>query len=109
MPPGRDYAKDVRAGIHSGPSMAHLHIHVVSIDSHSVCVKHRKHYNSFHTPFFIDVEDFPLGEDDERRHPGREGYLKRELVCWRCGKGFGSGFKALKEHLEVEFEEWKKV
>lgn len=109
VPAGRDYMQDVRAGIHAGPSMAHLHIHVISQDSHSECMKHQKHYNSFHTPFFVDLEDFPLAEDDPRRFPGREGYLKKELSCWRCGTGFGKAFAELKKHLEKEFEEWKAI
>lgn len=107
VPEGRDWDKEVVAGIHAHPSMNHLHVHVLSRDRHSECMRHRKHYNSFATPFFIDVDDFPLEEGDRRRHPGREKYLNRELVCWRCRKGFGMKFKALQEHLELEFEAWK--
>ena len=108
LPPGRDWSKSVISGTHIGPSMKHLHIHVLSIDRHSECMKHRKHYNSFSTPFLVDVEDFPLDEDDDRRHPGRERYLDRDLKCWRCGKDFGNKFARLKEHLDEEFEEWRK-
>jgi len=108
LPAGRDWEKEVMVGIHAHPSMSHLHVHVLSVDRYSDSMKHRKHYNSFATPFFIDVEDFPLAEDDVRRHPGREGYLDRSLKCWRCGKEFGHAFARLKEHLEGEFEEWKK-
>lgn len=107
VPEGRDWSEDVIAGIHAHPSMNHLHIHILSRDFHSDCMRHRKHYNSFHTPFFIDVEDFPLAEDDRRRHPGREGYMDEALRCWRCGKGFGKSFASLKRHLEDEFQEWK--
>lgn len=108
LPPGRDWLAEVKVGIHAHPSMNHLHVHVLSRDMHSECLKHRKHYNSFNTPFLVDVADFPLARDDPRRHPGREGYLDRSLRCWRCGREFGNKFKALKEHLEVEFEEWKR-
>ena len=108
VPAGRDWSKDVISGIHAHPSMNHLHVHVLSRDRYSECMRHRKHYNSFATPFFIDIEDFPLSKDDVRRHPGREGYLKRNLKCWRCGKDFGNRFKALKDHLEQEFDDWKK-
>ena len=109
LPPGRDWEKEIITGIHSGPSMNHLHVHVLSIDRFSVCMKHRKHYNSFSTPFLIDVEDFPLGEDDVRRHPGGQGYLRQDLVCWRCRKNFGNKFVELKAHLADEFEEWKRL
>ena len=108
LPIGRDWSKSVISGIHAGPSMNHLHVHIISIDRHSECMKHRKHYNSFSTPFLIDVEDFPLDKSDDRKHPGRERYLDRELECWRCGTVFGNKFSRLKAHLDDEFEEWKK-
>lgn len=103
----RDWTAGLLSGVHAVPSMNHLHVHVLSPDHRSECVRHRKHYNSFSTPFLVPVSAFPLAVDDPRRHPGREGYLERDLVCWRCGQGFGRGFKALKEHLEGEFERWK--
>ena len=109
VPEGRDWSQDVMAGVHAGPSMNHLHVHVVSRDFVSDRMRHRKHYNSFHTPFFIDLDDFPLAKNDPRRHPGREGYLAEDLRCWRCGKGFGNRFQQLKIHLEEEFEDWKRV
>jgi len=106
LPPGRDWLAEVRTGVHLHPSMSHLHVHVFSRDMRSPCMKHRKHYNSFNTPFLVEMEDFPLSDDDPRRH-GYQGYLDRNLVCWRCGKNFTNKFKALKEHLEEEFEKWK--
>lgn len=108
VPEGRDWSQDVMAGVHAGPSMNHLHVHVLSRDFVSDRMRHRKHYNSFHTPFFVDVDDLPLAESDPRRHPGRERYLAQELRCWRCGKGFGNRFQQLKVHLEEEFETWKR-
>ncbi|KAL9640812.1 MAG: hypothetical protein Q9164_000047 [Protoblastenia rupestris] len=107
LPEGRDWEKEIISGIHAGPSMSHLHVHVLSVDRYSECMRHRKHYNSFSTPFLIDVEDFPLAKDDPRRHPGRHGYLDRDLICWRCGKGFGRSFAKLKEHVDGEFERWR--
>lgn len=105
LPIGRDWEKEVKVGVHAHPSMNHLHIHVISVDRHSVCLKHRKHYNSFATAFFVDLEDFPLAEDDVRR---KESYLHDDMKCWRCGKNFENRFQRLKEHLVTEFEEWKK-
>ncbi|KAJ5123293.1 Aprataxin-like protein [Penicillium atrosanguineum] len=109
LPDGRDWDKEIMCGIHAVPSMSHLHVHVISVDRHSEKLKHRKHYNSFATPFFVPIEDFPLAPDDERRHPTRQGYLKRDFTCWRCEKQFGNRFTELKKHLEEEFEEWKKL
>jgi aprataxin len=88
--------------------MNHLHVHVMSADRYSECMKHRKHYNSFATPFFVELDAFPLAEDDPRRHPERQGYLNSDLKCWRCGEKFGNKFARLKEHLAVEFELWKR-
>ncbi|GAD91708.1 conserved hypothetical protein [Paecilomyces variotii No. 5] len=88
LPPGRNWEAEIMCGIHAHPSMNHLHIHVLSVDRHSECLKHKKHYNSFSTPFFIDIDDFPLAEDD---------------------KDFGNRFTELKRHLDQEFEEWKRV
>lgn len=108
LPPGRDWDTEVRSGIHAHPSMDNLHIHVLSVDRVSGSLKQRAHYNSFATPFFIPLEAFPLASDDPRRHPGREGYLDSDLICWRCRKNFGNKFMRLKEHLAEEFEEWKR-
>ena len=108
LPDGRNWLAEVKCGIHAVPSMSHLHIHVLSRDMHSEALKHRKHYNSFNTPFLVDVDEFPLAEDDGRRDTKEEGYLRWDMKCWRCGKNFGNQFKQLKEHLEVEFEAWKK-
>jgi aprataxin len=108
LPTGRDWEREVIVGIHAHPSMNDLHVHVLSRDMFSECMKHRKHYNSFNTPFLVDVADFPLAKDDPRRHPGHAGFMNRDLVCWRCGKNFKNKFKQLKEHLALELEEWKK-
>lgn len=108
LPPGRDWEAEIKVGIHAHPSMSHLHIHVLSREMFSPSLKHRKHYNSFNTPFFVDISDFPLADDDPRLDPDRERYLRRDMVCWRCGRNFRNQFKALKDHLQVEFEEWRR-
>ncbi|CAH0053374.1 unnamed protein product [Clonostachys solani] len=108
LPRGRDWSREVVAGVHAKPSMSHLHVHVLSRDMHSPKTKHRKHYNSFNTPFLVDVADFPLGLDDARRQTKGGEYLHRDLRCWRCGRNFGNRFKQLKDHLEEEFEEWSR-
>lgn len=108
LPAGRDWAKEIIAGVHAVPSMAHLHVHVLSRDMHSDALRHRKHYNSFATPFLVPLDDFPLGDDDPRRRTREEAYLRRDLRCWRCGRDFGNRFKELKAHLETEFEEWRR-
>lgn len=109
LPQGRDWEREIIVGVHAVPSMNHLHIHVLSVDRYSERLKHRKHYNSFSTPFFVPIDDFPLAHDDARRQPTEQGYLKQDFTCWRCSKKFGNRFTELKQHLEQEFMDWKKV
>lgn len=40
-------------GYHAEPSMSRLHLHVISTDMNSVCLKTKKHWNSFTTDFFL--------------------------------------------------------
>ncbi|PHH68121.1 hypothetical protein CDD82_825 [Ophiocordyceps australis] len=105
LPRGRDWAAEVRCGLHLVPSMRHLHVHVISRDMHSASLRHRKHYNSFTTPFFVALHQLPLPPADPRRSAH---HLARDLVCWRCGRNFGNRFRRLKEHLDAEFDEWKR-
>lgn len=123
LPPGRDWDKEIICGVHAVPSMSHLHVHVLSRDMHSGTMRHRSHYNSFTTPFLVDLDAFSPkpgehqvadGNEDgggggwlEEEDPRRQGHLRRDLRCWRCGKGFGNQFKKLKDHLEEEFVSWR--
>lgn len=106
LPPGRDWDAEIVAGFHTHPSMNHLHIHILSRDMHSTCMKHKKHYLSFNSSFLVQMEEFPLAEGSERFNPGN--WPNWEMKCWRCGKGFGNKFARLKEHLDEGFEGWKR-
>jgi len=109
LPPGRDYASEFRVGVHAHPSMNHLHVHIISRDMHSPALKHKKHYNSFNTDFFIPLADLPLAEDDQRRSTSyQNANLNKDFVCWKCGEGFGNKFAQLKRHLEIEYEDWRR-
>jgi aprataxin len=105
LPPGRDWSKDIISGVHTHPSMNHLHIHVLSRDMHSLCMKKKKHYLSFNTSFLVGLDEFPLEEGSERFHPG--DWPSWDLVCWRCGKNFKNQFAKLQRHLDDEFELWR--
>jgi len=39
LPEGRDWEKEIRVGVHTHPSMMHLHIHVISKDMFSESLK----------------------------------------------------------------------
>ncbi|KAJ6789585.1 hypothetical protein PWT90_07420 [Aphanocladium album] len=108
LPEGRDWEAEVICGVHAVPSMSHVHIHVLSRDMRSEKVKRRNHYNSFTTPFLVNIDDFPLAQDDPRRDTKHEGYMHWDMKCWRCGRNFGNKFAQLKQHLEEEFDEWKR-
>jgi aprataxin len=103
--PERNWEAEIKVGIHSVPSMHHLHIHVISRDMHSPCLRHKKHYNSFTTPFFVGLEEFPL--TDEQVSDRSQNWHKGDMICWRCKSNFENKFTTLKLHLEKEFEEWK--
>ncbi|KAH6875816.1 HIT-like domain-containing protein [Alternaria rosae] len=106
LPSGRDWSKDIVVGVHTHPSMNHLHIHIFSRDMHSDWMKHKKHYLSFNSGFLVQLGEFPLEEDSKRFHPG--DWPSWDMKCWRCGENFKNKFAALKQHLNEEFEEWRK-
>jgi aprataxin len=107
LPAGRDWDKEIMSGTHANPSMNHLHIHVLSRDLHSVCLKKTNHYLSFTTDFFIRMHEYPLAQQDSRRDHFKWASGK-DMFCWRCGRDFKNQIARLKAHLEEEFEEWKK-
>lgn len=105
LPPGRDWDKEIISGIHANPSMNHVHIHVLSRDMHSQPMRKSNHYLSFTTDFLVPLDQFPLAAGDHRR---RHGWTAADMVCWRCGRNFGNRMARLKEHLEDEFQAWKR-
>nr|QNH68121.1 aprataxin [Brachionus koreanus] len=44
-------------GFHSIQSMQPLHMHIISKDFESDCLKNRKHWNSFNTKYFIRLDE----------------------------------------------------
>ncbi|CAI6340887.1 unnamed protein product [Periconia digitata] len=107
LPQGRDWMADILVGVHTHPSMSHMHVHVLSREAVSPWMKHKKHYLSFHSRFWVGLDEFPLNE-------GGQANLKLgdwpswDMLCWRCGENFGNRFAKLKRHLDDEFEVWKK-
>ncbi|KAF5889508.1 aprataxin isoform X1, partial [Clarias magur] len=53
--PGSDTLR-FRLGYHAIPSMSHVHLHVISQDFDSPCLKNKKHWNSFTTEYFIQSQ-----------------------------------------------------
>ncbi|XWS67266.1 hypothetical protein CRYUN_Cryun05aG0272700 [Craigia yunnanensis] len=89
-----------RLGYHLVPSMRQLHLHVISQDFDSKCLKNKKHWNSFNTAFFRDSLDVieevsnhgkATLQDDNR-------LLSMELRCHRC-KSAHPNIPKLKSHI----------
>ena len=93
-----------RYGFHAQPSMARLHMHVVSQDFDSGCLKHKKHWNSFTTEFFIDAQSIissleEKGSVEVFDKATCDSLLKMPLRCHVCGEE-QSNFPKLKAHTK---------
>ncbi|XP_030643946.1 aprataxin, partial [Chanos chanos] len=90
-----------RLGYHAIPSMSHIHLHVISQDFDSPCLKNKKHWNSFTTDYFINSEDVIRMLETEGRVSVREGteeLLKQPLRCHICHREQNT-IPQLKQHL----------
>ncbi|XP_022697041.1 aprataxin-like [Varroa jacobsoni] len=97
--------KDFRLGYHAVPSMAQLHLHVISQDFDSPSLKTKKHWNSFTTAFFVDsgvvVNDIRTNGSFTVVEPRiAEVLLKKDLKCHRC-EYKPPTIPKLKEHLKT--------
>lgn len=104
----------IQVGVHSQPLLSNLHIHVMTRDMWSPAMKHKKHYNSFATPFFVPFsrleprEGTDDSDDDNDNNVGggaanADAWLKTGLRCCYCGTDFKNSFVGLKKHLDKEF------
>ncbi|XP_029907571.1 aprataxin [Myripristis murdjan] len=94
-----------RTGYHAIPSMSHVHLHVISQDFDSVCLKNKKHWNSFTTDYFIESHDVIQMLEKSGKVAVKEGtneLLKLPLRCHVCHKELAT-IPSLKEHLKSHF------
>ncbi|XP_026762665.1 aprataxin [Galleria mellonella] len=94
---------NLRAGFHAVPSMQRLHMHVISTDMISPCLKTKVHWNSFTTRFFIPYQDVLKGikEDGGIKKISNElhkSLMSTELICNQCNFK-PKNMPQLKEHL----------
>ncbi|XP_033211595.1 aprataxin [Belonocnema kinseyi] len=93
---------DFIVGYHAVPSMQRLHLHVISTDFNSPCLKTKQHWNSFTTPFFIPSRNVRIQlEKDGRIKLNTEAnnkYLLENLKCHKCSK-LPKNMPELKRHL----------
>lgn len=99
-------------GYHAVPSMQRLHLHVISTDFNSPCLKTRYHWNSFTTPFFLHSADIcnQLREKGELKKIDTEisaQYLQTPLKCHKCPAG-PKNMPDLKRHLLTHLSDRKK-
>ncbi|XP_065072500.1 aprataxin-like protein [Ochlerotatus camptorhynchus] len=104
----RGQADDFKIGFHMKPSMHRLHLHVISKDFVSDRLKHKLHWNSFHTSFFMPFECIlaeleERGQIEHRPEQYIDNLLKTPLACHRCDRKFTT-MPALKKHLEGHLE-----
>eukprot|EP00747_Dinoflagellata_sp_TGD_P030163 gnl/TRDRNA2_/TRDRNA2_134438_c3_seq1.p1 gnl/TRDRNA2_/TRDRNA2_134438_c3~~gnl/TRDRNA2_/TRDRNA2_134438_c3_seq1.p1 ORF type:complete len:313 (+),score=60.29 gnl/TRDRNA2_/TRDRNA2_134438_c3_seq1:85-1023(+) len=93
-------------GIHTVPSLRQLHVHILSQDFQSPCLKNAKHFGSFQSPFLVPLDDAIAALEasvDMNEHFGigkaEERLKKQDLCCNRCGVNFVRRFAELKKHL----------
>ncbi|CAF1040094.1 unnamed protein product [Brachionus calyciflorus] len=60
-----DLKKKALCGFHSIQSMQPLHMHIISSDFQSDCLKNKKHWNSFNTDYFIKLGDLIQNLEEE--------------------------------------------
>ncbi|XP_053318064.1 aprataxin isoform X2 [Spea bombifrons] len=91
-----------RLGYHAIPSMSHIHLHVISQDFDSPCLKNKKHWNSFTTEYFLDSQDVIEMVKKKGKVTVKDGMaelLKSPLQCHVC-KQQQATIPNLKEHLK---------
>ncbi|XP_031532516.1 aprataxin isoform X2 [Vicugna pacos] len=90
-----------RLGYHAIPSMSHVHLHVISQDFDSPCLKNKKHWNSFNTEYFLESQAVIEMVQEAGRVTVRDGMselLQLPLRCHECQQLLPS-IPQLKEHL----------
>ncbi|XP_075460561.1 aprataxin isoform X2 [Ascaphus truei] len=91
-----------RLGYHAIPSMSHVHLHVISQDFDSPCLKNKKHWNSFTTDYFLESKDVIEMVKTTGKVIVKDGVsqlLQSALQCHVC-KQQQATIPQLKEHLK---------
>ncbi|XP_055333497.1 aprataxin-like [Paramacrobiotus metropolitanus] len=94
----------VRCGFHMIPSVKQLHMHIISQDFDSECLKHKKHWNSFASEFFMEADTvlgMLKGEEKILVDKNRgEQLLKLDLKCHVCHVKLPT-IPKLKDHIRT--------
>ena len=81
-----------KMGFHAIPSMAQVHMHVISQDFISDCLKTKKHWNSFNTEYFVPCETVlnllinqgNCSSIQDANNRDKKELLGRDLQCNQC-------------------------
>ncbi|GFU55627.1 aprataxin [Nephila pilipes] len=92
-------------GYHAVPSMSHLHLHVISQDFDSPCLKTKIHWNSFTSEYFISSKSIikqleTNGKIKLMDSNVSKDLLKQSLRCHVCKMEL-STIPKLKSHIQV--------
>ncbi|XP_058461911.1 aprataxin-like protein [Malaya genurostris] len=94
-------------GFHMQPSMQRLHLHVISKDFISHCLKTKHHWNIFNTEFFMPINN--IMDEIEKSgciQPRSKQYinslLDTPMMCNQCNSTFNT-IPNLKRHLVVHW------
>lgn len=102
----KGYSKEIKiqSGIHSVPSMNHVHVHVMTTDLSSPRLKNRTHLNSFKTGFFVTFRDIPNEKvaNLDSWMAAKEALIKGDIEV--DGENFGNKFAKAKRRLDEMFE-----
>ncbi|XP_003736934.2 aprataxin-like protein [Drosophila pseudoobscura] len=94
---------DFKVGFHAEPSLERVHLHVISQDFVSPCLKRKKHWTSFNTALFVPYEELRdklQSENSFQRLPPHAYHklLDSPLQCNQCER-ICINLPKLKEHL----------
>lgn len=95
-----------KMGFHAVPSMTRLHMHVISTDFDSICLKNKRHWNSFTTSFFRSASQI-LSELKTRScisidNSFYKRLLEGPLKCHICNEK-PKNIPRLKDHIKTHF------
>ncbi|XP_015047274.2 uncharacterized protein LOC26534573 isoform X1 [Drosophila yakuba] len=104
--------EDFQVGFHAEPSLQRLHLHVISKDFVSPCMKTKKHWNAHNTELFVPYEKLCVHLERENcfsRLPKSlvNEMLSQPLICNQC-KFAPESLLDLKAHLFYHWHSRKK-
>lgn len=109
--PDKVNKSNVLYGFHAVQSMQPLHMHIISNDFQSDCLKNKKHWNSFTTKYFVKLNDlldhlenvlkndyFVTDKFNLNKPQVLKNYLDSDLKCHICNAA-QNNMPNLKRHL----------